>query len=173
MRRCVHVAESAKHEWERARRRRRGTHLFEEQLVQLALAVVHAGPVGRVDDPDDGVRLLEVVAPVRPQRGLPADVPCGEEEEERVSGSRSGGPAACAGRSEESAGSLHAQTLRLKPWWKMVRMLKPRVGLTSSTFSPRIALQMVVLPALSKPLWEGASQLWWHCARVGERGRTA
>jgi hypothetical protein len=44
------------------------------------------------------------------------------------------------------------QTFNVYPLCMIVRMLKPKVGETSSTFSPSIALQMVVLPALSSPL---------------------
>jgi hypothetical protein len=50
-------------------------HLFLQQLVQLLLAILQPSPVGRVDDPDEAVRRLEVVTPVRPQRLLAADVP--------------------------------------------------------------------------------------------------
>jgi len=53
----------------------RPTHLLLEQPVQLLPAVVHAQPVGGVDDPDQGVRLFEVVAPVRAERLLAAHVP--------------------------------------------------------------------------------------------------
>lgn len=51
-------------------------HLLLEQPVQLGPAVVHAHPVGRVDDPDERVRPLKVVPPVRPQCLLAAHVPC-------------------------------------------------------------------------------------------------
>lgn len=53
-----------------------GTYLFLQERVQFPLAVVHTCAVGRVDDPDDRVRLFEIVAPVRPERSLPANVPC-------------------------------------------------------------------------------------------------
>lgn len=43
--------------------------------MQLVSAVVDTQPVGGVDDPNQGVRLLKVVAPVRAQRLLAADVP--------------------------------------------------------------------------------------------------
>ena len=45
--------------------------------MQLLLAVAHAHTVARVDDPDERIRLLEVIAPIGPQRPLAADVPCG------------------------------------------------------------------------------------------------
>ena len=50
-------------------------YVLEKQTVQLLLAVAHAHAVARVDDPDERVGLLEVVAPVGPQRALAADVP--------------------------------------------------------------------------------------------------
>jgi ribosomal protein S27AE len=48
--------------------------------VQLLPAVVDAQPVGSVDNPDQGIRLLKVVAPVGAESFLAADVPwmCGQ-----------------------------------------------------------------------------------------------
>ena len=41
------------------------------------LAIFHAHAVTGVDDTDDGVSLLEVIAPVGAEGALAADVPCG------------------------------------------------------------------------------------------------
>lgn len=54
----------------------RVTHLFLEQALELAPAVVDPLTVRGVDHPDERVRLLKVVLPVRPQRLLPAHIPC-------------------------------------------------------------------------------------------------
>jgi hypothetical protein len=43
--------------------------------VQLLARVLRAFPVVRVDDEDDALRVLVVVAPERPDLVLPADVP--------------------------------------------------------------------------------------------------
>jgi hypothetical protein len=43
--------------------------------VQLLLAVLDAQPVSRVDDPDEGVGFLKVVAPVGSQGLLAAHIP--------------------------------------------------------------------------------------------------
>lgn len=48
--------------------------------------------------------------------------------------------------------SLGSQTLRLKPLWVIVRMLKPSVGEMLRTSSPSTRFTIVVLPALSRPL---------------------
>jgi hypothetical protein len=45
--------------------------------MQFLPAVVNSQPVGGIDHPYQCVRLLKVVPPVRPQRFLPANVPCG------------------------------------------------------------------------------------------------
>lgn len=52
------------------------THLFLQQAVQFPLAVHYASSIRRIDDPDDRISLLKVVAPVRSERRLAADVPC-------------------------------------------------------------------------------------------------
>ena len=44
--------------------------------MQFLLAIFHAHAVTGVDDPDDGVSLLEVIAPVGAEGALAADVPC-------------------------------------------------------------------------------------------------
>ncbi len=51
-------------------------HLLLQKAVQLLPAVVDAQPVGGIHYPDQGVGLLKVVAPVRPQRLLASDIPC-------------------------------------------------------------------------------------------------
>jgi hypothetical protein len=50
-------------------------HLLLEQTMQLFSAVVDAQPVCGVDNPDQGVCFLKVIAPVWPQRFLAADIP--------------------------------------------------------------------------------------------------
>jgi hypothetical protein len=49
--------------------------LLREELRELLAAVAEAAAVGGVDDPDEAVRRLEVVAPVGADRLLAADVP--------------------------------------------------------------------------------------------------
>lgn len=49
--------------------------LFLEQPLQLVPAVLDPQSVRGVHDPDEGVRLLEVVPPVGPERLLPANIP--------------------------------------------------------------------------------------------------
>ena len=44
--------------------------------MQLLPAVVDAQPVGGIHHPDQGVGLLKVISPVRPQRLLASDIPC-------------------------------------------------------------------------------------------------
>lgn len=51
------------------------TYIFLQQAVEFLFAVIHAHAVTGVDDPDEGVRGLEVVAPVRSESSLSADVP--------------------------------------------------------------------------------------------------
>lgn len=126
------------------------TNLLLQQVVQLLLAVSYPRPVRRVDDPDYRVRLLEVVAPVRPQRGLSANVPWKVEEGNISLASEGSGN----GRGEVQE---YVQTFSVYPLCIIVRILNPKVGETSSTFSPSIALQIVVLPALSSPLHAGKS----------------
>ena len=46
-----------------------------EEPVELGRAVAQPEPVGRVDNPDQGVGLFKVIAPVAAQRLLPANVP--------------------------------------------------------------------------------------------------
>lgn len=65
------------------------SHLFLEKAVQLLPAVVDTQPVGGVDHPDQRIRLLKVVAPVRPQRLLAADVPYGLSDPGRPQVTRS------------------------------------------------------------------------------------
>jgi hypothetical protein len=60
------------------------THLFLQQAVQLPLAVHHASSIRRIDDPDDRISLLKVVAPVRSERRLAANVPCVSSPSARV-----------------------------------------------------------------------------------------
>ena len=62
-----------------------GTHVLEKQTVQLLLAVLHAHPIPGVDDPHEGVRLLKVITPVRPERALSSDVPCGSGHQRDLS----------------------------------------------------------------------------------------
>lgn len=51
-------------------------HLLLQKAMQLLPAVVDAQPVCGIHHPDQGVGLLKVVAPVRPQRLLASDIPC-------------------------------------------------------------------------------------------------
>ena len=51
------------------------TYVFEEKTVELFFTVLHAHPVTGVDDPDQRICLFKVVAPVRSQGALTADVP--------------------------------------------------------------------------------------------------
>ena len=55
--------------------RRAGEPLLLQQLLELLVAVLEARAVGGVDDSYQSVGLLEIVAPVRAQRRLPAHVP--------------------------------------------------------------------------------------------------
>ena len=52
-----------------------GELLLEEQSLQLDLAVMEAKAITGIDHPDEAVRMLEVVAPIRPDRGLAAHIP--------------------------------------------------------------------------------------------------
>lgn len=52
------------------------SYLFLEKAVQFVSAVVNPQSIRRIDDPDQRIRLLKVVPPVRPQRFLAANVPC-------------------------------------------------------------------------------------------------
>lgn len=65
-------------EWSmRGKRREEGMAYFlHEQTLQLHPAVVQTLAVGGIDDPDEGVGLLEVALPVRAKGLLAADVPC-------------------------------------------------------------------------------------------------
>ncbi len=51
-------------------------HLFLKQPMELIPAILDPQPIGGIHHPDEGVRLLEVVPPVRTQRLLPTNVPC-------------------------------------------------------------------------------------------------
>ena len=51
-------------------------HLLLQKAMQLLPAIVDAQPVCGIHHPDQGVCLLKVVAPVRPQRLLASDIPC-------------------------------------------------------------------------------------------------
>ena len=51
-------------------------HLFLQETPEFVPTVLYPQPVRRVHDPDQGVRLLKVVPPVRPQRLLSSHVPC-------------------------------------------------------------------------------------------------
>lgn len=51
------------------------TYLLKQQAGQLPSAVLDPLAVCCINDPDQRVRLLEVVFPVCPQRFLPADIP--------------------------------------------------------------------------------------------------
>ena len=52
-----------------------GQLLLRQQLLQLGPSQLQAMPIGAVDDPDQSVGPLEVVAPIRSDRLLAADVP--------------------------------------------------------------------------------------------------
>lgn len=52
------------------------THVFQKKAMQFFLAVLHPHAVPRIDNPNNGVRLFEIVTPIRPQGPLTADVPC-------------------------------------------------------------------------------------------------
>ena len=51
------------------------THLFQQQAVKLVSAISHSVSVGRIDHPDQGVCLLEIVLPIRSKRLLATDIP--------------------------------------------------------------------------------------------------
>ncbi|KAL8986792.1 MAG: hypothetical protein Q9177_003944 [Variospora cf. flavescens] len=51
------------------------TDLFEKQPRELLPTIVNAEPVGRIDDPDQGISLLEVIPPVCAQCLLASDIP--------------------------------------------------------------------------------------------------
>jgi len=52
------------------------SHFLLQQAFQLLPAVIKTRAIGRVNDPDQRVRLLEVILPVCAQGLLAADVPC-------------------------------------------------------------------------------------------------
>lgn len=52
-------------------------HLFQEQAVKFVPAVLDPETVRGVHDPDKGIRFLEVVAPVGPERLLASYIPWG------------------------------------------------------------------------------------------------
>jgi hypothetical protein len=54
---------------------RHGPNLFEKEAVELILAVLDAETVGCVDNPDEGIGFLKVVAPVRAECFLAAHIP--------------------------------------------------------------------------------------------------
>lgn len=145
------------------------THFFEQQRMQFGLTVSNAEAIGAIHDPDQGVCFLKVVAPIRSNRLLAADVP----DVQFVSDIGS-----------ELVGHLETGRSQSRyPRKSMVLMIKPNVGLTVLTSSFIIRLTMVVLPALSSPLpqasapsryWEGGLTasifafpclLVWPCAR--------
>ena len=51
-------------------------HLLLQKAMQLLPAIVDAQPVCGIHHPDQGVGLLKVISPVRPQRLLASDIPC-------------------------------------------------------------------------------------------------
>ncbi len=55
--------------------RRTAPYILLEEAVELLFAILHAHAVSRVDDPDQGVSLLEIVPPVRAESALATDVP--------------------------------------------------------------------------------------------------
>jgi len=68
------------------------THLLLKQAGELFGTILETETVGSVDNPDQGVCLLEVVAPVAPQSLLATDIPffpppplvCQDEEDIRL-----------------------------------------------------------------------------------------
>jgi len=44
--------------------------------MEFLLAVLHAHSITRVHDPNEGIRLLEVVSPIWPQGSLATHIPC-------------------------------------------------------------------------------------------------
>jgi hypothetical protein len=125
------------------------TNLFLQQPCQLVATVVDALAVSRVHHPDERVRLLKVVLPVRPQRLLAADIPCAVSiwswEASR-----------CSTYVQFVASTFTACYHVAYPSYSIVLMMKPRVGLTLLTSSFMILFTMVVFPALSKPLLQSA-----------------
>ena len=53
-----------------------GSHLFQQQPSELLSAIIDTEAICSIHHPDEGVGLLEIVFPVRPQGFLPANVPC-------------------------------------------------------------------------------------------------
>ena len=51
------------------------THIFKKKTVQFFFAVGHAHPITRVYNPDDGIRLLKIIAPVWPESALTTNIP--------------------------------------------------------------------------------------------------
>ena len=52
-----------------------GQLLLEQQPLQLGLTVLKSQPVAGIDDPDETIRVLEVIAPIRPDGRLASDIP--------------------------------------------------------------------------------------------------
>jgi len=51
------------------------THVLCEETVEFLLAILHAHSIARVHNPNKGIRLLEVVSPIRPQGSLATNIP--------------------------------------------------------------------------------------------------
>lgn len=128
-----------------AQRRAGASHLLPQQQLELCLAVVQPRAVGGIHHPDEPVRLLKVVAPVRAEGRLATHIP-NVELEAAVPG-RGWGLSSC-GAGRQAAPSVACVRARTH---SSVLMLKPRVGAIVSTSSPLNFLTMVVLPALSRP----------------------
>ena len=55
--------------------RRHLTYIFGQQTVEFFLTILHSKAIPRVYDPDNGICLLKIVSPVRPEHPLPTNVP--------------------------------------------------------------------------------------------------
>jgi len=129
------------------------TRLLLQQAVQLGSTVVDPQPVRGIHDPDQGIRLLKVVPPVRSKRLLATDIPWTSQSASTVK-DKPDSTHICSvctclhvSRWQEDGACFPSH-----PSYSMVLMIKPRVGLTVLTSSPIILFTMVVLPALSRPL---------------------
>jgi hypothetical protein len=51
------------------------TNIFQQETMKFLLAVFHAHPISRIDDPNERVCLLEIVPPIWTEGALSAYVP--------------------------------------------------------------------------------------------------
>lgn len=55
-------------------------YILKKQVMKLIFAVLNPHAISRVNNPDNGIRLLEIVAPVWSESSLATDVPYSHSE---------------------------------------------------------------------------------------------